>query len=162
MLTQWLSDLGQDVQIAVRTLRRRPVVAIVPVLSSALGISACSLVVGIANMALFRPLPVADSERLMSVSAQNLKTHEAASAMSYPEYRDLAPARSLEGVAAYFPMLPGALSAAGESFGEVSVELHGWLDIEGLESDGDDSDPFEDSLPGAWPFRLVSVPFPWP
>jgi hypothetical protein len=61
MSTQWLSDLVQDIQIAVRTLRRRPVVAIVPVLSSALGISACSLVVGIANMALYRPLPVADS-----------------------------------------------------------------------------------------------------
>jgi len=53
MSTQWLSDLVQDIQIAVRTLRRRPVVAIVPVLSSALGISACSLVVGIANMALY-------------------------------------------------------------------------------------------------------------
>ena len=59
-------------------------------------------------------------------------------------------------------MLPGALSEAGGSFGEVSVELHGWLDIEGLESDSDDSDPFEDSLPGAWPFRLASVPFRWP
>ena len=59
-------------------------------------------------------------------------------------------------------MLPGALSEAGDSFGEVSVELHGWLDIEALESDSDDSDPFEDSLPGAWPFRLASVPFRWP
>src|SRR5690349_17806275 len=113
MLTQWLSDLAQDVQIAVRTLRRRPVVAIVPVLSSALGISACSLVVGIANMALFRPLPVAESDRLMSISAQNVKTREAGSAISYPEYRDLLPARSLQGVAAYFPMLPGALSFEG-------------------------------------------------
>ena len=33
--------------------------------------------------------------------------------MSYPDYRDLTPARSLAGVAAYFPMLPGALSQPG-------------------------------------------------
>ena len=59
-------------------------------------------------------------------------------------------------------MLPGALSEAGESPGEVTVELHGWLDIEGLTSDSDEQDPFADSLPGAWPFRLATVPFSWP
>jgi putative ABC transport system permease protein len=100
MSTKWLSDLVQDIQIAVRTLRRRPIIAIVPVLSSALGISACSLVVGIANVALFRPLPVENSAALMSIGAQNLKTGEAGSAMSYPDYRDLTKARSLTGVAA--------------------------------------------------------------
>jgi predicted permease len=113
MSTKWLSDLVQDIQIAVRTLRRRPIIAIVPVLSSALGISACSLVVGIANVALFRPLPVENSAALMSIGAQNLKTGAAGSAMSYPDYRDLTKARSLAGVAAYFPMLPGALSREG-------------------------------------------------
>ncbi len=111
--TRWLPDLAQDVRIAVRALRRRPIVAIVPVLSSALGISACSLVVGIANMALFRPLPVADSARLMSVSAQNAKTGEVGGAMSYPDFRDLAGARSLAGAAAYFPMLPASLARDG-------------------------------------------------
>ncbi len=86
MSTQWLSDLVQDIQIAVRTLRRRPIIAIVPVLSSALGISACSLVVGIANVALFRPLPVEIPWAApMSISAQNLRTGEAGGAMSYPD-----------------------------------------------------------------------------
>ena len=58
--------------------------------------------------------------------------------------------------------LPGALSEAGEYPGEVTVELHGWLDIDGLAAAGGEPDPFEESLPGAWPFRLATVPFLWP
>jgi predicted permease len=110
---RWFSDLIQDIQVAARTLIRRPVTAIVPVLSSALGISACSLVVGIANVALFRPLPVADGARLMSISAKDLKTGEIGSAMSFPDYRDLTGTRSSENVAAYFPMVPVAISQDG-------------------------------------------------
>ena len=79
-----ISDLVQDITIAARTLSRRPGTAIVPVLSSSLAISACSLIVGIANVALFRPLPVADNSRLMSIDAQNLKTGDVGSAMSVP------------------------------------------------------------------------------
>ena len=106
-------DLVQDITIAVRTLSRRPGTAIVPVLSSSLAISACSLIVGIANVALFRPLPVADSSRLMSIDAQNLKTGDVGSAMSYPDYLDLTTVRSFENSAAYFPMTPAALSFDG-------------------------------------------------
>ena len=108
-----ISDLVQDITIAVRTLARRPGTAIVPVLSSSLAISACSLIVGIANVALFRPLPVADSSRLMSIDAQNLKTGDVGSAMSYPDYLDLTTVRSFENAAAYFPMTPAALSFDG-------------------------------------------------
>jgi hypothetical protein len=39
----------------------------------------------------------------MSIGAQNLKSREAASAISYPEYRDLLPARSLDGCGCVFP-----------------------------------------------------------
>jgi hypothetical protein len=59
-------------------------------------------------------------------------------------------------------MLPGALSEAGEPSGEATVELHGWVDIEGLASDSDEPDPLEDSLPGVWPFRLTTPAFSWP
>jgi hypothetical protein len=59
-------------------------------------------------------------------------------------------------------LLSGALSEAGEYPGEATVELHGWLDIDGPATTTDEPDPFEDSLPGAWPFRLATVPFLWP
>ena len=87
--------------------------AVVPILSSALGISACSLIVAVANTALFRPLPVANGAGLMSISAQNLKTGEIGTAISYPDYREVSAARSLENVAAYFPMMPAAISTDG-------------------------------------------------
>jgi putative ABC transport system permease protein len=110
---RWLADLMQDLRIGARAISRRPGTAVVPILSSALGISACSLIVAVANMALFRPLPVANGAGLMSISAQNLKTGEIGSAISYPDYRELSAARSLEKMAAYFPMMPAAISANG-------------------------------------------------
>src|SRR5215471_18243047 len=113
LFVTWLRGLVQDTVIAGRTLTRQPSLAIVPVLSSGLGIAACSLIVGIANFALFRPLPIADGRHVISVSARNKKTGEIGGAISYPEYCDLATARSFEANAAYFPMMPGALSFAG-------------------------------------------------
>ena len=112
-VAQWLSDLFRDVTIAARSLTKRPTAAIVPILSSALGISACSLIIGVANVALFRPLPVTASSRLMSISARNLKTGEIGTAIAYPDYQDLTAAHSFSSIAAYFPMVPVALSAEG-------------------------------------------------
>lgn len=59
-IARWLNDLLQDCAYAIRTIRKQPGFAAVAVLSAALGIGACSLIFGIANFALFRPLPVDD------------------------------------------------------------------------------------------------------
>jgi putative ABC transport system permease protein len=64
----WLADLPRDVSHGLRTLSRSPALAIVAVLSLALGIGANTAVFSLVSSVLLRSLPVADPERLAMVS----------------------------------------------------------------------------------------------
>ncbi|MGH7500561.1 MAG: ADOP family duplicated permease [Longimicrobiales bacterium] len=59
-----LEDSRQDVQLAVRTLLRRPSYAIVAVLTLALGIGAASSMFAVVDAVLLRPLPFVEPDRL--------------------------------------------------------------------------------------------------
>ena len=113
-IARWLSDLVQDGVFAVRMLRKQPGFAAVAVLSATLGIGACSLIFGIANVALFRPLPVNDPSRLMGVSGQNLSRGRLGQSMAYPDFEDLRRARSFQGMTAFFQFMPATISSNGE------------------------------------------------
>ncbi|MGH9629502.1 MAG: ADOP family duplicated permease [Bryobacteraceae bacterium] len=113
-IARWLSDLIQDVAYAVRTVRKQPGFAAVAALSAALGIGACSMIFGIANYALFHPLPVEDSSRLMSVSGKNLRRGKVGTSITYPDFEDLRQARSFQAMTAFFQFMPAAISGNGE------------------------------------------------
>jgi predicted permease len=113
-IARWMSDVAQDVSFAARTFRKQPGFTAVAVLSSALGIGACSTIFGIANVALFRPLPVEAPSRLMSISRSYIRTGEAGDTMSYPNFLDVRSARSFAGIAGYFPMVAATINANGE------------------------------------------------
>jgi predicted permease len=113
-IARWLSDLMQDAVFAVRTVRKQPGFAAVAALSAALGIGACSLIFGIANYALFRPLPVEDPSRLVSVSGKNLRRGKVGSSITYPDFDDLRQARSFQGMTAFFQFMPATISSSGE------------------------------------------------
>jgi macrolide transport system ATP-binding/permease protein len=110
----WTDQLRQDVRYAVRTIGRAPGFAVIAVGSSALGIGACAVMFAILNAAIFRPLPVDQSGRLMSVSQSDRRTGEAGNELSYPDFRDLRLARSFEGIAAYNPLLPVSMGVRGD------------------------------------------------
>ncbi len=110
----WLSDLVQDCVFAIRTMRKQPGFAAVAILSSAFGIGACSLMFGIANFALFRPLPAEDPSRLMSVSGKNLRRGKIGTSLAYPDFEDLRQAHSFRDIAAFFQFMPGTISSHGE------------------------------------------------
>src|SRR6202011_4236865 len=97
--TPTLDALLQDVRYAARLIRRAPGFAAIAVGSSALGIGACSVIFAILNAAVFKPLPVEEPGRLMSLSEVDRRTGEAGiNELSYPDFRDLRQARSFDGL----------------------------------------------------------------
>jgi hypothetical protein len=113
-IARWLTDLLQDTAYAARTIRQRPGFATLAILSTALGIGACSLIFGLANFALLRPLPVEDANQLMSLSGKNVRRGRSGQSMAHPDFADLRQARSFQGMSAFFSFLPGTISSNGE------------------------------------------------
>jgi putative ABC transport system permease protein len=66
-LTLMLQDFAQDARIAIRSLLRTPVVALMIVLTIGLGIGATTAIFCAVNATLLRPLPYADPGRLVRI-----------------------------------------------------------------------------------------------
>ena len=62
--------LGQDIAFGVRMLRRQPGFAAVAILALALGIGASTAIFSIVDAVLWRPLPYARADRVMSLAEQ--------------------------------------------------------------------------------------------
>src|SRR5580704_2213139 len=76
-MAEWIETLGQDLQYAVRRMRKGPVFTLVAVLSLAIGVSANTTIFSAINGVLLRPLPYPDQDRLVTISN---------SALQHPEY----------------------------------------------------------------------------
>src|SRR5688572_22855454 len=64
-----MSIFGSDLQLAVRTLRRRPGFTLLAVLTLTIGVGANTAVFGLINAIFLKPLPlVREPERLVDVS----------------------------------------------------------------------------------------------
>jgi len=63
----WFEQVGQDVRIALRTIRRDRIFALAAVSTLALGIGATTAIFGTANAALLRPLPYPDWQDIRTV-----------------------------------------------------------------------------------------------
>src|ERR1700742_2814955 len=66
-MSHFLQSLRQDLQFALRNLRKSPGFLTVVVLSLALGIGATSTIFSVLDAALFRPLPAAHPEQLVVI-----------------------------------------------------------------------------------------------
>ncbi len=91
----WLEQLGGDLRYALRALRKSPGFAAVAVLTLGLGIGVNTTIFSMLSTAMFRPLPVANAARLVTISRAGDPT------ISYPDYRDFRDrSRSFDGIAA--------------------------------------------------------------
>jgi predicted permease len=85
----WIESLIRDVRYALRGFRRNPVFATTAILTLALGIGATTAVFSVTDRILFRSLPYAHDDRLVSVGlAQPLQRQEFTLGGFYYEWRD--------------------------------------------------------------------------
>jgi putative ABC transport system permease protein len=85
----WLDTLAQDVRYALRGFRRSPLFSLTALLTLALAIGATAAVFSVVDRILFRPLPYAHDEQLVSVGlSQPLEKQEFTLGGFYFEWRD--------------------------------------------------------------------------
>ena len=82
-----------DLRYALRTLRQNPGFALVAIISLALGIGANAAMFSFADALVFRPLPIPDPYRIVTVSSllhgERIGAFSVYLGMSYPDYVDL-------------------------------------------------------------------------
>ncbi len=81
-----METLFQDLRFGARRLIKTPGFTIIAILSLALGIGANTAIFSLVNLILFRPLPIANPEQVVSVSP--IGKDGALAAFSYPNYLD--------------------------------------------------------------------------
>lgn len=82
-----MHSLWQDVIYCARTLTKRPGFTLAAVVALGLGIGANTAVFSIVNGLLFRPLPVEDPGRLVTLTARTRQARFS-HGLSYPDFRD--------------------------------------------------------------------------
>ena len=121
---QWasrvLDQTVREARHAVRVLRGSPGFALGAVLSLGFGLGLTALMLSVANVYLWRPLPVPDARDLVTLAAQR-PARQAATNLSFLNYRDIAERNAvLAGLAAYAPVAAGlrAGGAAERTWGQ--------------------------------------------
>src|ERR1700730_3543390 len=86
---RWIGTVLQDIRYACRGFRRNPLFTLSVLLTLALGIGATTAVFSVVDRILFRPLPYADSSRIVSVGlAHSLEHEEFLMGRFYAEWQD--------------------------------------------------------------------------
>lgn len=155
-----LEELWRDVRQSVRSLRRRPALAAVAVLTLALGVGANTAVFGLVSATLFRPLPFPGADRLVVLYQQPRNAADGRPvAWSYPEFEGLrSRLPSLQFLTSYHAD-DGNLSGGEGQPVRLSMEMvsAGYFELLGVQPMlGRSFRPAEDSVPGAHPVALLS------
>jgi putative ABC transport system permease protein len=85
----WLATVGQDIRYALRGFRRDPVFALAVIATLALGVGATAAVFSVVDRILFRSLPYAHDDRLVSVGmVHSLERQEFMMGTFYFDWRE--------------------------------------------------------------------------
>ncbi len=159
-----LTNIGRDIRLAIRSLRRDRGFVLTAVLSIGLGVGANAAIFSLVNQALFRVLPVHDPERLVLLDWRGDfvgKGWGSSNLMSYPFYRDLRDQTQVfDGV---FARAPFAVNLAIEDSAEpihAEIVSGSYFSVLGVRPFlGRLIDESDDQQPGAHPVVVISYDF---
>lgn len=152
-----MDTLIRDLRYAVRQLLRTPGFSVVAIVTLALGIGANTVIFGIVNGLLLRPLPVDQPDRLVAMYATDRRSGETW-AISYPEYvdyRDRSGAFAALAAQQGVPISLGTGERAEVVWGEMVTE--NYFSVLGLSPTlGRTFQPRDASTPGSAPLVVLS------
>ena len=99
--SEWLSELGQDVRLAWRGMRRTPGFALVVLATLALGIGANTAVFSVLRRVVMKPLPYANPERLVRIYGATARNPNAGDLLTPAQVADLRELPTLAEVAPF-------------------------------------------------------------
>lgn len=158
-----------SLKLALRTLRRSPIVTLVAVTSLALGIGANTAIFSLVQAVLLRNLPVPAPDRLVNILAQapnpgSQTCNQAGNCrvvFSYPMFRDLARGQTtLSGLAAH-RLIGADLAIHGKALSGLGMAVSGeYFGVLGLTPAlGRLLGPEDDRSPGSSPVAVISHRF---
>jgi putative ABC transport system permease protein len=111
-----LESMGRQVRYAARSLARRRVLAVVALVTLALGIGANTAIFSIINVVLLKPLPFHDPDRLVMAWSTAPNQGLAEGFSSYPDFHDWQEqSKAFEGLAAFWTFANGDVNLTGGS-----------------------------------------------
>jgi putative ABC transport system permease protein len=129
----WMENLLRDVRYAWRTLLRNPGYALVAILTLGLGIGANTAIFTVINGVLLRPLPYAQSSRIVHLDQMAAKLGPDPINLSVQEYEDYrGQSRSFSDIAEYHSMLFTLLGAKNPERVATGVVSANYFDVMGV------------------------------
>jgi putative ABC transport system permease protein len=152
---RWLRDFGADVRYALRMLRRGPVLGITAAITIGLGVGLNGVVVSVVNGLLFRPLPVADPDRIVALFELNRRGDaRSLGYQDYVDYRDRSSAFAGVAVHTGTPLNLEVGSRAEMVWGEMVSE--NYFGVLAMQPTLGRFFTAAESKPGAYPLAVVS------
>src|SRR5262245_28346628 len=152
-----IDTLVQDLRYGARMLRKNPGFTMIAVITLSLGIGANTAIFSLVNTILFRPLPVREPQRLVSVFPTIQRTGEA-QAFSYPNYVDVRDRNDVFSDLAAFHFAGMSLSRNGANEIIYGYLVSGnYFEMLGVKAAlGRAFTPEDDRTPGAHPVAVLS------
>jgi putative ABC transport system permease protein len=120
----WIEDVGQDVRLAGRLLRKSPGFTAAALVTLALGIGATTAIFSVVDGVLLRPLPYPESERLVRVGERFRNSYET---INYPNFRDWQAQQTVFQGLAVWRRASANLTGGGEPLRLPVVQVSGGL-----------------------------------
>ncbi len=157
---RFLEEVGQDLRLAARALRRSPGFSVTAIATLALGIGVNVAIFSLLDSVLLRPLPVQAPDRLIAVyEAQNERSPRRGG-VAYPTYKDLAAAETgLSGLAAHVEQaVELQVGETGERASAAMVSGN-YFQVLGIGVEvGRPLLPSDEAAPGSTPVAVISHP----